>query len=137
MTEVANGSKIYYRPTGRTRGRPFKNHSVVRTLELVRRARALDMGLPEVKELVHWASTGTCDDLRLHEVLHRKLEEVDQRIAALEHLRQDLQRLEAHLTTSQKEAIADHTVLECSPETCNCLGDTTEDKIKTERRSYG
>ncbi len=102
-------------------------------LELVRRARALDMGLPEVKELVHWASTGTCDDLRLHEVLHRKLEDVDQRIAALEHLRQDLQRLEGHLTTSQKEAIADHTVLECSPETCNCLGDTTEDKIKTER----
>ena len=105
----------------------------VRMLELARRARALDMGLPEVKELVHWASTGTCDDLRLHEVLHRKLEEVDQRIAALEHLRQDLRRLEGHLTTSQKEAIADHTVLECSPETCNCLGDTMEDKIKTER----
>ena len=105
----------------------------VRILELVRRARALDMGLPEVKELVHWASTGTCDDLRLHEVLHRKLEEVDQRIAALEHLRQDLQRLEGHLTASQKEAIADHPVLEYSPEPCNCLGDTTEVKIKTER----
>ena len=105
----------------------------VRILELVRRARALDMGLPEVKELVHWASTGTCDDLRLHEVLHRKLEEVDQRIAALEHLRQDLQRLEGHLTASQKEAIADHTVLEYSPETCTCLGETTESKIKTER----
>ena len=98
----------------------------VRRLELVRRARALDMGLPEVRELVHWASTKECDDSqeRLPEVLHRKLKEVDQRIAALEHLKQDLQRLEAHLTVSQKEAIADHTMLECSPETCTCLGDT-------------
>ncbi len=26
----------------------------VRRLELVRRARSLNMGLPEVKELVHW-----------------------------------------------------------------------------------
>jgi len=96
----------------------------VRRLELVRRARALDMGLPEVRELVEWASTGTCDDFqeRFQEVLSRKLTEVDQRIADLEGLRQDLQRLEAHLTASQKEANADHTVLECSPETCTCLG---------------
>ncbi len=98
----------------------------VRRLELVRRARALDMGLPEVRELVHWASTKECDDFqeRFQEVLHRKLEEVDQRIAVLERLKQDLQRLEAHLTVSQKEAIADHTMLECSPETCTCFGDT-------------
>ena len=93
---------------------------------MVRRARALDMGLPEVRELVHWASPKECDDFqeRLQEVLHRKLNEVDQRIAALEHLKQDLQRLEAHLMVSQKEAIADHTMLECSPETCTCLGDS-------------
>ena len=32
----------------------------VRRVELVRRARALDMGLAEVRELVEWASTGTC-----------------------------------------------------------------------------
>ncbi len=55
-------------------------------------------------------------------MLRRKLEEVDHRIGELEHLREDLQRLEAHLALSQKEAIADHTVLECSPETCTCLG---------------
>ena len=100
----------------------------VRRLELVRRARTLDMGLPEIRELVHCASTGTCNDFqeRFQEVLRRKLEEVDHRIGDLEHLREDLQRLEAHLTLSQKEAIADHTVLECSPETCTCLGDTRE-----------
>ncbi len=96
----------------------------VRRLELVRRARELDMALPEVKELVHWASTGACDDLRLQELLHRKLQQVDHRIATLELLKQDLQRLEAHLTVSQKEAVSDTTVLECSPETCTCLGDT-------------
>ena len=99
----------------------------VRRVELVRRARALDMGLAEVRDLVQWASTGSCDDFqeRFREVLHRKQEEVDQRIADLEHLREDLQRLEAHLSLSQKETIADHTMLECSPETCTCLGDTT------------
>jgi len=96
----------------------------VRRVELVRRARALDMGLAEVRELVEWASTGSCNDFqdRYQEALHRKLEGVEQRIADLEHLKQDLQRLEAHFAVSQKEAGADHTVLECSPETCACLG---------------
>ena len=96
----------------------------VRRVELVRRARALDMGLAEVRELVEWASTGSCNDFqeRFGEMLHRKLEDVDQRIADLEHLKQDLQRLGAHFAASQKEADADHTVLECSPETCTCLG---------------
>ena len=99
----------------------------VRRVELVRRARALDMGLAEVRDLVQWASTGSCDDFqeRFREVLHRKLEEVDQRIADLEHLKQDLQRLGAHFAVSQKEANAGHTMLECSPETCTCLGDTS------------
>ena len=95
----------------------------VRRLELVRRARALDMWLPEIRELVEWASTGSCNDFqeRFKEVLHRKLEEVDQRIADLEHLKQDLQRLRAHFEVSQKENNAGHTVLECSVETCTCL----------------
>jgi hypothetical protein len=57
-------------------------------------------------------------------VVHRKLEEVNKRIADLEHLKQDLQRLEAHFIGSQKEVKADHTMLECSPETCTCLGST-------------
>ena len=99
----------------------------VRRVELVRRARALDMGLAEVRELVEWASTGSCNDFqeRFQEMLHGKLEEVDQRIADLEHLRQDLQRLGAHFAVSQKEDNADHTVLECSPETCTCPGNTS------------
>ena len=94
----------------------------VRRVDLVRRARALDMGLAEVR-VVEWASTGTCDDFRgrFLEVVRRKLEEVDHRIADLEHLKQDLQRLEAHFIEAEKEVQTDHTVLECSPETCTCL----------------
>ena len=101
----------------------------VRRVELVRRARALDMGLTEVRELVEWASTGSCDDFqeRFQEVLRRKLREVDQRIADLEHLKDDLQSLGAHLAASQKEASAGHTMLQCSPETCNCLGTGEKD----------
>ena len=102
----------------------------VRRLELIRRARALDMTLPEVGKLVEWAGSGTCTDFqgRFLEMVRRKLEEVDQRIADLEHLKQDLRRLEAHFIESEKEVQADHTVLECSPETCTCLGGVREDQ---------
>ena len=104
----------------------------VRRVELVRRARALDMGLADMRELVQWASTGSCNDFqeRFREVLHRKLEEVDQRIADLEHLKQDLRSLEAHFEASQRESNAGHTVLECSPETCTCLGNIKENQTQ-------
>ena len=100
----------------------------VRRLELIRRARARDMTLPEVRELVEWASSGTCNDFqgRFLEVVRRKLEEVDHRIADLEHLKQDLKRLEAHFVGAEKEVQVDHTVMECSPETCTCLGEARE-----------
>ena len=102
----------------------------VRRLELIRRARLLDMTLPEVRELVEWASSGTCDDFRGHflAAVRRKIEDVDKRIADLEHLKQDLRRLDAHFTATGKEVSPDHTVLECSPETCTCLGGTPEDQ---------
>jgi len=96
----------------------------VRRLELVRRARLLDMALPEVRQLLEWAEHGTCNEFqdRFVDLVRSKLEEVDRRMADLDHLRQDLQRLEAHFRVSEKEAVADHTVFECSPETCTCLG---------------
>ena len=122
-------------PPGRSRSRYRLYSDIdVRRVELVRRARALDMGLAEVRELVEWASTGTCNDFqeRFQEVLHRKLQEVDKRIADLGALRQDLQRLDAHFTSSQKEANAGHTVLECSAETCTCLGDERENPQQLE-----
>ena len=47
---------------------------------------------------------------------------MDQRIAELEHLKDDLQCLGTRFSASQQEADAGHTVFECSPETCTCLG---------------
>ncbi len=96
----------------------------VRRLELIRRARLLNMALPEVRQLVEQASSATCNDFqaRFLEVVKLKLEEVDKRVADLQCLKADLQRLEAHLTKVGKEVAADHTMLECSPETCTCLG---------------
>jgi hypothetical protein len=58
-------------------------------------------------------------------VVRSKLKEVDKRITDLQYLKTDLQRLEAHLTEAGKEAVADHAMLECSPETCTCLGRTS------------
>jgi MerR family Zn(II)-responsive transcriptional regulator of zntA len=100
----------------------------VRRLEFIRRARLLDMNLPEVRVLVERAGSATCDDFkgRFLELARQKLEEVDKRIVDLQHLKGDLQRLEAHLVDAAKEEVADHTMLECSPETCTCLGGPRE-----------
>lgn len=102
----------------------------VRRLDLIRRARTLEMPLIEVRELVEWASSGTCDDFhgRFLDVVRRKLLEIDKRIDDLEHLKQDLKRLEAHFIATEKEVNANHTVLECSPDTCTCLGSIRDDK---------
>lgn len=96
----------------------------VRLLGLIRRARVLEMPLPEVRELVEHARSLMCNDFQGHflEVVRLKLKEVDARIADLQHLKGDLRRLEAHLAAGRKETMADHTMLECSPETCTCLG---------------
>ena len=102
----------------------------VRRLELVRRARLLDMALPEVQELLEWAGRASCDEFqdRFLELVHSKLDEVSRRIADLHRLKQDLERLDAHFRGTRKEVVADHTVLECSPETCTCLGNVAENK---------
>jgi DNA-binding transcriptional MerR regulator len=75
-------------------------------------------------------------DVRRLELI-RRARAVDRRIADLEQLKQDLQRMEAHFTKSEKEARADHTMLECSPETCTCLGGTHENqKHRQEVKSW-
>ena len=98
----------------------------VRRFDLIRRARSLDMTLSEVKQLAELAGSGGCDVFQeqFQEVVRRKQEDVDRRIADLLTLKQDLQRVEAHLTVAEGEATPGHTVLECSPETCTCLGPT-------------
>ena len=96
----------------------------VRRAELVRRAKALDMGLAEIQELVEFAGTGSCSDFqgRFLKVVQQRKTEVDRRISDLEQLRGDLHRLERHFVGATGEANPDHTVLECSLSTCTCLG---------------
>ena len=97
----------------------------VRRFDLIRRARSLDMTLSDVKQLAELAGSGGCDAFQqqFQEVVRRKQEDVDRRIADLLALKQDLQQVESHLTTmSEGEVAACDTVLECPPEACDCLG---------------
>ena len=55
-------------------------------------------------------------------MVRQKLEEVDERIADMQKLKQDLRHLEAHFQGVAKEVEADHNMWKCSPETCTCLG---------------
>ena len=103
----------------------------VRRLEIIRRVRALDMSLPEAAELVRWAGSKSCDDFQdgFREVVRGKLEHVDRRIADLTRLKQDLQDLEIHLMGGNPEDHAVHTMMECSPETCTCMGEPKQDLL--------
>ena len=136
MTGVPSKTIRYYEEVGvvpppertESRYRLYSEVALAR-LGLVRRARALNMNLSEVRELVERASTGTCGDFqdRFLQLVRGKLEEVGRRIVDLELLKQDLQRLEAHFIGSKGEAKPDHTVLECSKGKCTCLGGTPEE----------
>ena len=81
------------------------------------------MSLPEVRELMELASSVTCNDFkdRFLEGVRMKLVELAKQMADLQHLKEDFQRLEAHLMEAEREEVADHTMLECSPESCTCM----------------
>ena len=105
----------------------------LRRLGLIRRARQLDMSLPEVREPVERASRGTCEDFqgRFLAMVRGKLDDVAVRIVDLERLRLDLWHLEADLSDASNELNSDCTMLDCSPETCACLGVRLEAKLAT------
>ncbi len=95
----------------------------LRRLELIRRARMLDIGLSEVRSLVQVAEVESCNDLSVQflDLVHKKLKDVDQRIEELQALKADLRRLQIHLQRSpREEGWNNHTALECSPATCHC-----------------
>lgn len=100
----------------------------VRRLQLVRRAKLLDIPLSEIRELVEWADTRSCDDFqqRFHEAVQRKMEHVDETIAELHKLQDDLVHIEAHLTVPPMQGEHDHPMVACSPETCTCLGNSPD-----------
>ena len=97
----------------------------VRRADLVGRARALGMGLDEIRTLVEFAATGDCGEFqdRFVDLIRKRTEDVGQRIADLQRLERDLVRLEHHLEETRERGEPDHTVLECSPETCTCFGE--------------
>jgi DNA-binding transcriptional MerR regulator len=67
----------------------------VQRLEFIKRARVLDLSLPEIKELLSAAADGCCGSARpgLRVLLERKLREIDERIGELKSFRTSLSRL--------------------------------------------
>ena len=114
---------ILPRPERNEAGYRVYSEDDLRRLELVKRIRMLDMGLPDVRQIVEWASTGTCSDFQDHllDTVRSKLAEVDQRIEELQRLKQDLHTLENSVMYSERDISSDHPMLECSPENCSCI----------------
>lgn len=101
-----------------------------RRLQLVLRARTLGMELPEIRELVKFASTGTCDDFRgkFQSKVTERLKQVDRRIAELKLLRGELRGVLVHLESMTTDQPPDHTLVQCTPDTCACLGPASSTK---------
>ncbi|MBI4218565.1 MAG: MerR family transcriptional regulator [Chloroflexi bacterium] len=107
-----------------------------RRLQLVLRARSLGMELDEIKELVEFASTGTCDDFRgeFRSRVSTRLNDVDRRISELKQLREELRRVQVHLESMTTEEPPDHTLVQCTPESCTCLGPISSQNVVIVRK---
>lgn len=92
----------------------------VRRLKLIRRARALGLALPAVRELVRAAFEEPCRafEPRLKLALEQRIEDVRHQIAELQLLQDQLQNLDAHLAG---DCACDHPAGECSG--CSLLGE--------------
>lgn len=92
----------------------------VRRLKLIRRARALGLALPAVRELVLAAFEQPCRTFepRLKLALERRIEDVRHQIAELQLLQDQLRNLDAHLAG---DCACDHPAGECSG--CSLLGE--------------
>ena len=98
----------------------------VRRLEVIRRARLLDLSLRQIGELIQWAAGEPCNTFQGHllELVTAKLEEVDRKVQDLTLLKSELEQLERSLSQGEKlEEREDHTVMECP--SCQCFGDQT------------
>jgi len=92
----------------------------VRRLKLIRRARALGLALPAVRELVRAAFEEPCRafEPRLKLALGQRIADVRHQIAELQLLQDQLQNLDAHLAG---DCACDHPAGECSG--CSLLGE--------------
>ena len=99
----------------------------LRRLHMVRRARLLDLSLPEIKELLGYAAGEPCGPFqrRVIELVQDKLGDVDRRIRDLEQVRDDLLEVKkAQASAHRQEHGDDHVVMECVD--CRCLGEPLE-----------
>lgn len=99
----------------------------VRYLELIQRARLLDLSLSQIGELVQWAAGEPCNTFQGHllGLVTAKLKEVDHRIQDLTLLKGELDELEKSLAMGERrEEREDHTVMECPA--CQCFGERGE-----------
>ena len=95
----------------------------VRRLELIRRAKFLNLSLSQIGELVQWAAGDPWNAFQGHllGLMTTKLKEVDGRIQDLTLLRGELEQLVKSLTQGDnREEQEDHTVMECP--SCQCFG---------------
>ncbi len=92
----------------------------VRRLKLIRRARALGLALPAVRDLVRAAFEEPCRafEPRLKVALEQRIDDVRHQIAELQLLQEQLQNLDAHLAG---DCACDHPAGECSG--CSLLGE--------------
>ena len=87
----------------------------VRRLRLVRNARLLGLGLPEIRDLVAQAFASDCVSFapQLRELIEKQRAEITERIAALQALCGELDALERHVTHAERVAEPGQLVSEC------------------------
>jgi DNA-binding transcriptional MerR regulator len=92
----------------------------VRRLKLIRRARALGLPLPAVRDLVRAAFEEPCRafEPRLRSALDERIEDVRRQVAELHLLQAQLSELQGHLAG---DCACDHPAGECSG--CSLLGE--------------
>jgi DNA-binding transcriptional MerR regulator len=84
-------------------------------LRLVRGARLLGLDLPRIRSLLDKALGATCADFgdELNHALSEQLEDVDRRLEELTSLRQELIRLQGHVTHCCEGCAPDQLASEC------------------------
>lgn len=104
-------------------------------LQFIRRAKLLGLTLAETRGIFQYAVREQCGELQQHlaGLLERKLEEVDERIAELAALKNDLLSVRRDLLQRLEQGASLNPSL---PLECQCLSDEVED-VSVTRQSTG
>lgn len=102
-------------PAPRREANNYRTYGIahVTRLDFIRHCRNLDLGLPDIRELLGALDSGSPEGAdRAHELIRRHLLAVDSRI-------RDLQELRGHLLDLQSRCRGEH----CGSETCGILAE--------------